>query len=67
MEVIEHDGRTGQIASYGGDVGLGHVHCNGLDTCSGRFESFPERFQSAGTLAFTDEDHCPTVEGRARL
>jgi phosphatidylethanolamine/phosphatidyl-N-methylethanolamine N-methyltransferase len=62
VEVIEHDGRMGQIAGHGGDVGLGHVHCNGLDTCSGGFESSPERFQGIGTLAFTDEDHCPTVK-----
>jgi hypothetical protein len=62
MEVIEHDGRVGQIASYRSDVRLRHVHGNGINTGSGRSEPFPEKFQSIGAFAFTDEDNRSAVQ-----
>jgi hypothetical protein len=62
VEVIEHDGRAGQIAGNRSHVGLGHVHSDGLDAGSGRFESFPERIQRIGTFALTNEDNRPAVQ-----
>ena len=45
VEMVENDSRIGQIGSHCRNVCLRHVHCNGPDSCSGGFESFPEGFQ----------------------
>jgi len=62
VEMVENDGRVGQIGSHCGNVCLRHIHGNGPDSCSRGFQTFPEGLQCVGSFAFAYEHDCPGVQ-----